>query len=192
MLGVETAIGPQSRFVNLSPQHGIFRALRDQDAHAFNAYDTISITRVYSGNGQRLLKRSPELSAFLIGETYVRAFSCSFDDVHLAAVSSSNDAGVSAWVSAMYDASLGPVEDDDILAMFDALEEAIYTDLGGLNLDLSQIEVHRLAPEFLVGVPRALFPLNDRLSNWQPYVLRAWRTLAKRKLDANELLQGLL
>lgn len=191
MLGVETAIGPQSRLLNLSPQHGTFRALRDVGAQTLGPHDGISITRIYSGSGQRIFKRFQETLTIVDSVTPASAY-WSSSDLHVTQVSRSDDVGVSAWVAAMYYASLSSVEDDDILAMFDALEEAIYTDINGLDRDLSRIDVHRLAPEFVVGIPRALFPLNDRLFNWRPYVLRAWCTLAKRKLDVNELLQGLL
>jgi hypothetical protein len=97
------------------------------------------------------------------------------------------------WVSALYDASLRSVSDDDIVAMFDALEIAIYGDIDRLDAALAMIDTKRLAPDFVVGIPRALFPLRDHLFNWRPFVLRAWSDLASRTgLDVRELLQGLL
>ncbi|MFV3073156.1 hypothetical protein [Niveispirillum fermenti] len=192
MLGIGTLLGPKSRFINRSPQHGTFRALRDDEAYASDVDDIVSFTHVYSGGVQRIFKSSPEFSTFLVGEVRDTAINWSFNDVSFSSALGSYNTKVPAWVSAMYDASLQSVEDEDILAMFDALEEAIYTDLAKLDRELAYIDVHRLAPEFIVGIPRALFPLNGHLLNWQPYVKRAWFALANRKLDVSELLQGLL
>jgi hypothetical protein len=97
------------------------------------------------------------------------------------------------WVRSLYEASLGEVSDQHIIGMFDALERAIYTDMDGLDTSLAMINTRLLAPEFVVGIPRALFPLRDHLFNWRPFVLRAWNDLSSRRnLDVRELLQGLL
>jgi hypothetical protein len=97
------------------------------------------------------------------------------------------------WVSRLYEASRTEVSDDDIIGMFNALENAIYRDIDGLDSALAMIDTKRLAPEFVVGIPRALFPLRDHLFNWRPFVLKAWSDLSSRKnLDVCELLQGLL
>lgn len=97
------------------------------------------------------------------------------------------------WVQNLYDASKHQIQDDQIIEMFDALENAIYSDKVALNETLAFIEIDRLVPEFAVGIPRALYPLRDHLPSWQPFVLRAWTSLSRRHgLDVRELLQGLL
>lgn len=98
-----------------------------------------------------------------------------------------------AWVDAMYRVSHDDVEDAHIIDMFDAIEHAVYDDRDALNATLHNIEIDRLAPEFVVGIPRALFPMRDHLSNWSLFVSRAEQSLASRNgVDARELLQGLL
>jgi hypothetical protein len=98
-----------------------------------------------------------------------------------------------SWVQGLYDASRAEITDDHIIEMFDALEKAIYGDLNGLDTTLAVVDMKRLAPEFIVGISRGLFPLKDHLFNWRPFVLRAWNELSSRNgLDVRELLQGLL
>ncbi len=98
-----------------------------------------------------------------------------------------------SWVADLYRASRGAVTDEQIIGLFDALEGAIYSDFDGLDAALGGVDVKRLAPEFIVGIPRALFPLRDHLFNWRPFVMRAWTELSLRpRSEVNELLQGLL
>jgi hypothetical protein len=54
------------------------------------------------------------------------------------------------------------------------------------------VDLDRLAPEFAVGIPRALYPLRDRMANWRPFVDRARASFLMRGLDAREPLQGLV
>jgi hypothetical protein len=97
------------------------------------------------------------------------------------------------WIQDLYKTGLGEVSDDHIVGLFDALENAIYSDLDGLDAALATVDLKRLAPEFLVGIPRALFPLREDLFNWGNFVLKAWIELSSRRgLDVRELLQGLL
>lgn len=97
-----------------------------------------------------------------------------------------------SWVKTLYDDSRGKVTQNQIVRLFDALEVAIYSDVDRLDTTIGMIEVRRLAPEFMVGIPRALFPLKDHLFNWRPFVLKVWNELSRRNLDVRELLQGLL
>ena len=97
------------------------------------------------------------------------------------------------WIQDLYKTGLGEVSDDHIVGLFDALENAIYSDLEGLDAALATVDLKRLAPEFIVGIPRALFPLREDLFNWGNFVLKAWIELSSRRgLDVRELLQGLL
>ena len=97
------------------------------------------------------------------------------------------------WVANMYAASQGTVTQEQIIGMFDALEAAIYFNFKDLDATLDVIYVTLLAPEFIVGIPRALFPLRYELLNWKPFLTRAWMELSSRSnLDVQELLQGLL
>jgi hypothetical protein len=105
----------------------------------------------------------------------------------------STDLSNPQWTQDLYNLGLGPVSDDNIVGMFDALEKAIYSDLDGLDAALAKMDLKRLAPEFIVGIPRALFPLREHLFNWSNLVLKAWIELSSRRgLDVSELLQGLL
>lgn len=98
-----------------------------------------------------------------------------------------------SWVSRLYESSRVEVTDEHILFMFDSLEVAIYSDIDGLDFSLQTIELRRLAPEFIVGIPRALSPVREYLPSWRKFVLKAWRELSSRPgLDVTELLQGLL
>lgn len=98
-----------------------------------------------------------------------------------------------SWVNELYSASLGKFSDKKIIEMMSALEHEIYTDLGGLDRILAEIEIERLDPVFIVGIARSLFTLRERLSNWKPFVLRARdEFLARPELDGPGLLQGLL
>jgi hypothetical protein len=97
------------------------------------------------------------------------------------------------WVQVLYNASRAEISDDQIVGMFDALENVIYTDIEGLDVGLATMDLKRLAPEFIVGIPRALFPLREHLFNWSIFVRKAWVELSSRRgLDVRELLQGLL
>jgi hypothetical protein len=97
------------------------------------------------------------------------------------------------WVRDMYVASRGAISDEHIVSMFDAIEVAVYGDLDSLDATLGSIDLRRLAPEFIVGIPRALFPLKEHLFNWRSFVLKGWTELSARPgLDVRELLQGLL
>lgn len=96
------------------------------------------------------------------------------------------------WLSVLYDASRSGVLDDHIIGMFDALEDSIYSDFQGLNHALVAADVDRLAPEFAVGIPRALFPLRDQMTSWQPFLMRSLASLARRGYDVHELFQGLI
>jgi hypothetical protein len=103
-----------------------------------------------------------------------------------------NRATTSQWVQDLYNWSLGPVSDEQIVGLFDALENAIYSDLRGVDPALAAMDLGRLAPEFIVGIPRALFPLREQLSEWNRFVTNARIELSRRDLDVRELLQGLL
>jgi hypothetical protein len=97
------------------------------------------------------------------------------------------------WVQELYDVGTGRITDDHVSRMFDALEDAIYSDIDGLDVTLALIDVRRLASDFIVGIPRALFPIRDHLFNWQAFVLKGWSELSRRHgSDVQELLQGLL
>jgi hypothetical protein len=112
---------------------------------------------------------------------------------NLIIISDSTEIGVSPWVEELYDASRGQVSDDHIVRMFNALETAVYSDIDGLDVNLAVIDLKRLAPDFIVGIPRALYPLRDHLFNWHPFVLKAWAELSRRHgASVRELLQGLL
>ena len=95
------------------------------------------------------------------------------------------------WIVRMYAEGVHRASSQSVVAMFDALESEFGADLKALDADLAAADMTKLAPEFLVGVPRGLFPLRGHLANWRPWVENAKRELARRGLDVAELLQGL-
>ncbi|WP_036291939.1 hypothetical protein [Methylosinus sp. PW1] len=97
------------------------------------------------------------------------------------------DAATPPWIASLYDVE--QPTDDDIVAM---IERHFHDDKDGLDAALGAVDVDRLAPEFMVGIARGLFPAAKHLRNWRPYVERAYASLTRRNLDACELMQGLI
>jgi len=96
------------------------------------------------------------------------------------------------WVRELYQASEQGVVDNDIIKMFDLIEEEVYKDREALNASLLTIDIDMLAPDFVVGIPRALYPLRGHLANWRGFVVKAKQSLSRKGLGAERLLHGLL
>jgi hypothetical protein len=61
-----------------------------------------------------------------------------------------------------------------------------------LNLILGIVSPERLSPELMLTFARLTFPVRDLLSDWFSFVTNVKNELDRRKLDAKQLLKGLI
>jgi len=98
------------------------------------------------------------------------------------------------WITRFYVAtSSEQVTEDNITLFLDAIEQHLYADRAAFDASLKDVDPGLLAPEFSVGLARALYPARDALVHWSGYVERLRVHLAAEQPEAvAELLQGLV